>query len=644
MTIRSKLLVLTGTVILSMIALAALAIFATGEFSHIANNLYDNAFVGVHYSHKAEVGFVRFESKHRADRPPYPAEADRDDIQRILDDLSVAVDRAPTAREKALALQVRAQVAALTETPTAGRAPPTDLNKIDRSLSKLVQGFADRALDFRTSADGLVERLRTALSLAVSATLLVGALGAGLLIFNIVPPLLALRRMAGEGTGFDPSDGRRLTRRRDEIGAVAKALAAAQRDIEDALSTLEERVAIRTRELADAKEDADAANVAKSAFLATMSHEIRTPLNAVLGMAQAMEVGRLSNVQKERLKIIRQSGQTLLAILNDILDLAKIESGKLALEEVEFDLEGVLQGVYSTFTQLANAKGLSFGLSLGNAGGRYRGDPTRLRQILYNLVSNALKFTEQGGIAVTVSAEATGLSLRVADTGIGIPPEATATLFEKFSQADASTTRRFGGTGLGLAICRDLAELMGGSIEVHSTVGVGSSFIVHLPIPSIGPAISVVAEGPADAIGDPDGSPEPTAAADLRILAAEDNAINQLVLKTLLHQAGVNPVIVDNGLQAVEAWRAGRFDIILMDVQMPEMDGPSAVQAIRAQEAAEGRRRTPIVALTANVMPPQIEHYRQVGMDGCVAKPIDAALLFSTIEQVLDEADQANAA
>jgi signal transduction histidine kinase/ActR/RegA family two-component response regulator len=367
---------------------------------------------------------------------------------------------------------------------------------------------------------------------------------------------------------------------------------------------------------------AEAANAAKSTFLATMSHEIRTPLNGVLGMAQAMAGDELSDRQRDRLSVIHRSGEALLAILNDVLDLSKIEAGKLELEHMEFELAEVARGAYSAFTALANKKGLSFALDIERARGRYMGDPTRLRQILYNLISNALKFTEQGEIRVTAIRDGEMLQITVADTGVGIAPESLSKLFAKFDQLDSSTTRRFGGTGLGLAICRELASLMDGEITVESDLGLGSKFILRAPLPRVGderPA-ATMAQARAE---------QPDIA--LRVLAAEDNAVNQLVLKTLLHQMGVDPTVVDNGKLAVEAWEAGEWDVILMDVQMPVMDGVTATAAIRNREADLDRPRTPIIALTANAMSHQVEQYIAAGMDGHVAKPIQAAELFEAL-------------
>ena len=385
-------------------------------------------------------------------------------------------------------------------------------------------------------------------------------------------------------------------------------------------------------ELIQAKNDAEAANTAKSTFLATMSHEIRTPLNGVLGMAQAMAADDLTGVQRERLEVIRQSGESLLAVLNDVLDLSKIEAGKLELDEADFDLRDLARGAHAAFTAIANKQGLSFDLKIErSAEGVYRGDPTRVRQILYNLISNALKFTEAGEIRVTVAREKKTLKFQVSDTGIGIAPEPLAKLFGRFEQADASTSRRYGGTGLGLAICRQLTELMGGEIGVESELGKGAVFTFTLPLKR-------VADSRAEAL--PSLPPTPADAElsgqALKVLAAEDNEVNQLVLKTLLHQVGIDPVIVTDGAQAIAAWEAETWDVILMDVQMPEVDGPTATRAIRDRETALGRPRTPIIALTANAMSHQVAEYREAGMDGFVAKPIEVGRLFAALEAALN--------
>jgi signal transduction histidine kinase/CheY-like chemotaxis protein len=377
------------------------------------------------------------------------------------------------------------------------------------------------------------------------------------------------------------------------------------------------------RSLIAARTEAEAANQAKSAFLATISHEIRTPLNGVLGMAQVMAMDELSPPQRERIEVVRRSGETLLSLLNDVLDLSKIEAGKIVLETLDFDLGQLLAGALGNYTGLAREKDLTLALEMRAAQGLYRGDPTRLRQILYNLISNALKFTETGGVTLTASSGADGLKVSVADTGMGIPADKVDKLFSKFSQVDESTTRRFGGTGLGLSICRQLAELMGGSIAVETREGLGSTFTLRLPFVWIGPSVAQ-----ADAVG---AEPAAVQTESLRVLAAEDNATNRLVLKTLLEFGGVDLLLVEDGAQAVEAWRSGEWDLILMDVQMPVMDGPTATRQIRAMERATDRPRTPIVALTANTMSHQIGRYLDAGMDAHLAKPIVTEELFRVL-------------
>ncbi len=386
-----------------------------------------------------------------------------------------------------------------------------------------------------------------------------------------------------------------------------------------------------SRSLLNALAAAEEANLAKSKFLATMSHEIRTPLNGVLGMAQAMAVDELSPVQRERLDVVRQSGQGLLAILNDILDISKIEAGKLELEHIQFSLSEVLIGCHAAFTPIAERKGLSFNLAIDpEARGIYEGDPTRIRQICYNLISNAVKFTEGGEVKVSINKNEEGICLSVRDTGIGLSPEQVSKLFEKFAQADASTTRRFGGTGLGLSIVQHLIKAMGGDISVESAPGQGSTFIVTLPMLRISDepqARTPQADQPSLA--------QDLSTANFRVLVAEDNSVNQLVIKTILHQAGLTPKIVANGLLAVEAWTADDWDIIFMDIQMPEMDGVMATRTIRNAESAGRRRRTRIIALTANAMTDQVAEYRAAGFDGHVAKPIKTERLYEALDASL---------
>ncbi len=391
------------------------------------------------------------------------------------------------------------------------------------------------------------------------------------------------------------------------------------------------RIRAVAEELKTAARAARAADHAKSVFVANMSHEIRTPLNAVLGMAQVMEGDELQPRQRERLGLIREAGHTLLGVLNDVLDMSRIEAGQLSIAEAPFELETLARGVLGGFDGQASAKGLALDLEL-RVDGWWKGDAQRIRQIVSNLVSNAVKFTEGGAVRLVIETTAEGLRFAVEDTGSGISPETLASLFARFAQADASITRRHGGTGLGLAISRELAELMDGRLTATSRPGEGSCFVLEVPL------ARVAAEAPAQI---------PAAPALLegvvRILAAEDNAANRRVLAALLEPLGAELTLVEDGRQLVEAWSASGADVILADIQMPVMSGLEAARAIRSAEAAGGLVRTPIIALTADVMSDQVALYLAAGMDGHVAKPIQMAALFAALQAALEPAGEQQA-
>ncbi len=370
---------------------------------------------------------------------------------------------------------------------------------------------------------------------------------------------------------------------------------------------------------------AEAANQAKSRFLTNMGHELRTPLNGVLGMATVLERGRLDPEQREAIQTIMTSAAALDALLCDLLDFSQLESGGVQLEPEAFHLARAVQETAARFRQEAFAKGLGFTLELEEgAHHEVTGDAQRMKQVLSNLLSNAVKFTSQGGISLKASAaghgEAGRWTFEVADTGVGFDPADADHLFRRFEQVDGSLTRRFNGVGLGLAICKQLVELMGGTIRAEGRPGRGATFTVELPLPFARPEAAPAATEPAGA--SPDG---------LRVLVAEDNPTNRKVVELMLRSVGAEVACVENGAEAVEAVRLGAYHLVLMDIQMPVMDGLAAIRQIRAEEAKAGSPRLPILVLSANVLPEHMAASQAAGADGHMGKPISGVDLIAAV-------------
>ncbi|ADG09539.1 hybrid sensor histidine kinase/response regulator [Caulobacter segnis] len=383
-------------------------------------------------------------------------------------------------------------------------------------------------------------------------------------------------------------------------------------------------------EMAEARRAAETANKAKNDFLANMSHEIRTPLNGVIGIAAALGETALTPRQAEMVDLIRRSGETLERLVSDILDVSKIEAGQMTIQTQAFDLDGVLDGLLDVTRLRAKEKGVGVRVERGpSVSGGFLGDSVRIGQVLSNLMSNAVKFTDRGEVTVRIDVEdrddgqASLLCVEVEDTGVGFDAAKGEMIFQRFSQADSTITRRFGGSGLGLSISRTLVEMMGGAITARSKPGSGSLFRVVLPLHRT----------EAEAAVDADPIAPGVQAEGLRVLLAEDHPINQRVVQLILEPCGAAVTVVENGAQAVEAMAASPYDVVLMDMQMPIMDGLAATRAIRAHEG--GGRRTPIIMLSANAMAGHRQDALAAGADLHVAKPITVATLLDGISQVI---------
>ena len=611
MSLNAKILAFSVAMVLALTALTGVSIYLNEKLGGQALDLYDKAFVGVHYAHKVQTNFATLRSS--VANAPLTAKNDIAAVTTMLDDMDVVIERATSPKEKEVAVAARADIATLIDAHFKGERPA--LGVISKKIQATVQRYADDAFERRNNADESIQHFTLILSATAAVCAAIMLTMAGGLILLVGRPLIKVVRSLRQTGKIDLKSG--AARRSDEIGEMFRLIVALQR--KEAEASLRNELASREERYSEI----EAAALAKSNFLANMTHELRTPLNAIVGFAGLMkESDSLCPRDERHARLISDASETLLAIVNDVFDFSKLDAERLELEIRPFDPFEVVTSVVDMLASQVDAKGLAITSERNGFPGHLLGDGARLRQVLLNFVSNAIKFTSKGVVQIRVHcSQISGdckLRVEVQDTGIGIHADQLSSIFDRFTQADESVSRRFGGTGLGLAISKRIVDSMGGTVGVESTEGEGSCFWLEVTMPIANPC-------PVET----DVTPFSSDTQPLRVLLAEDNPVNRELICALLEPFDIEVQIAVDGVEAVTAEAASDFDLILMDVQMPNMDGLTATRRIR--ERAGGRRRVPIVAVTANILPDQIQRCIAAGMDGHLGKPISPGKLMEVL-------------
>ncbi len=640
MPIRFKILIACLGFLVVTIALGLFLREQQNRLGLLSMEVYDNALIGVSYVRKVQTNFVRLVAAERSGIAPGQAES-RARFDDLLADLDVAIERAISDKGGTAARKIRVNLLALRDDPSEVLRLAR-MNEIDEQLETLVQKYTADGFIYRIRTERLVETTDRWVMAALALAILLAVALTHVLGQSIVPPL---NRAVGIAMAIADGrlDNKIEAKGKSETARLLGSLRIMQSSIAESLrqgEALREVEAARLVATAQALDAAEAANKAKSGFLAMMSHEMRTPLNGVIGMTDVLCDTGLTSEQLKLASVVRNCGEHLLHLINDVLDFSKLEAQAMEIECVAFDLPSMLTYAMDIVAPRAAAKSIDIESDIDSSVPQFvRSDPGRVRQVVLNLLGNAVKFTERGSVMLRARAHATAngeviLRVAVVDTGIGIAAEHLDRLFLSFSQTDASISRRYGGTGLGLAISKRLTERMGGTIGVESEPGAGSTFWFELPV-SVATAdeVSNAARGI-----EPSHVEEALAAIaslkrPLRLLVVEDNATNLQVAKAALGKFGITPHIAGNGLEAIEAARRTAYDVILMDVHMPEMDGLTATRAIRKFNGPGSK--VPIIALTANSFGEDIDNCRAAGMNGHVGKPFRAEELVVAIGDAL---------